>query len=388
MVMKQRIQLPPVGKIKSYFPEHRQENVRKFLLLVQLVIMARTVCIYKLRSKVGLVTGKKKLNSDSVYTKLVRFFRIGNVDAFCVGVFRLILQLLGDYTGAYVAIDRTNWKIGTVNVNVLAIGLVLPNRVFIPFLWKNLEKKGNSSTAERKELLRRFLDAWGRGDAKGLMLLGDREFVGRHWFEHIAFLLFGFTIRLRKDEYWKELSEAMGIGMDKVGKKIRQGLSKKGFFTHRITIEGVECHYTAFETKDRKGKTELLVLLTTEPVPEKAAGHYRKRWGIEVFFGHVKTNGFNLEDINLKQSERVHLMVAVVAVAYVVAIWNGIEAEKVKPTKMKKYKTFTARAISLFRKGMDEFENIVHNIWDLSDFFLNKCRYLKMHQRWVTESVQ
>lgn len=389
--MKEQMQLPSLSKIKRFFPKHRKENISKFILLVQLVMHCRTVCIYKLRSSVGLLRREKDLNLDSVYTNLIRFFRIKEVDEFCLGVFRLVLFLLGDVECSYVALDRTNWKIGSVNVNILAIGLVLRNGVFIPFLWQNLEKRGNSSTAERKALLKRFLDAWGKTKAEGLILLGDREFVGRAWFEHLSLLHFDFTIRLRKDEYWGELAEAMGKDVGWVAKKIKRDINRKGFFSHKITVKGVGCHYTAVKSKvgkGRKKKEELLILLTTEPDVEKAVEHYGMRWGIEVFFGHVKKDGFNLEDLNLNISKRIHLMMCVVAVAYVVAVKNGCETERDKKPKFKKYKNYITRVISLFRKGLEEFKNKVHNIWDFILFLKNSKPCLQDDFKNWTKSVQ
>lgn len=61
----------------------------------------------------------------------------------------------------YLAIDRTNWQIGKqnkVNINVLALDLVLPNGCFVPIVWEQLEKKGNSNQEERKELIALFLE--------------------------------------------------------------------------------------------------------------------------------------------------------------------------------------------------------------------------------------
>ncbi|MGB1243730.1 MAG: transposase [Chitinophagales bacterium] len=46
---------------------------------------------------------------------------------------------------------------------------------------------------------------------------------------------------------------------------------------------------------------------------------YQQRWQIEVFFKHCKTNGFNLEDMNVTQTNKVMLMVAIVGCAYVLA---------------------------------------------------------------------
>ncbi|MBK8565500.1 MAG: transposase [Saprospiraceae bacterium] len=56
----------------------------------------------------------------------------------------------------------------------------------------------------------------------------------------------------------------------------------------------------------------------------KISEAYRKRWGIEVFFLHCKTNGFNMEDLNFKNLEKVQLLMALAAVAYVFSLLNGL----------------------------------------------------------------
>jgi hypothetical protein len=370
--MKQQMQLPTSDKVKGYFPNHRIENVDKFFLLVQCVIRCRTVCLNKVKSEVGLIKGVKDLNLNSIYTSLIRFFKIKKTDEFCIGVFRLLLGLL-DLTGRshYLAMDRTNWKIGGTDVNILTLGLVLENGIFIPILWQNLEKRGNSSTAERNALMERLIAAWGDTNAKGLVLLADREFVGRAWFKKLVALGFLFTVRLRKDEYWAELADAMGKDILWVQKKIKRELRGKGFFSQKVVINGVECYYNAFKSKATRGKEELLILLTTEPDAMKSAEEYSTRWGIEVFFYHTKTNGINLEDLNLKSSEKIHLMVCIAAVAYVLSLKKGVEVERQKPCKMKVFKNKTVRAKSIFRTGFDEIKNSIHGWEDFTAFISN-----------------
>ncbi|MBK8562423.1 MAG: transposase [Saprospiraceae bacterium] len=84
----------------------------------------------------------------------------------------------------------------------------------------------------------------------------------------------------------------------------------------------------------------------------KISEAYRKRWGIEVFFLHCKTNGFNMEDLNFKNLEKVQLLMALAAVAYVFSLLNGLIKEGVKPIALKNYRDKKARSISLFRLGL------------------------------------
>ncbi|MBK6929559.1 MAG: transposase [Saprospirales bacterium] len=58
-----------------------------------------------------------------------------------------------------------------------------------------------------------------------------------------------------------------------------------------------------------------LIFLTTLPNAQKAAHLYAKRWKIECLFRHLKTNGYNLEDLNLKELNKSLLMMAIVTTA-------------------------------------------------------------------------
>jgi hypothetical protein len=40
--------------------------------------------------------------------------------------------------------DRTNWQLGSININILMIGLVLENGRFIPIYFELLDKKGTA----------------------------------------------------------------------------------------------------------------------------------------------------------------------------------------------------------------------------------------------------
>ena len=155
-----RTQLPPVGEIKRFFPNHRICVVKVFLLLVQCILRCRTVCLFKCRTEVGLVLGEKHSNINTSYARLIRFFKIKKIDLFCAGIIRLIIHLIDSERKIHMVLDRTNWKIGGKNINVLFIGLLLNNGAFIPIIWQLYNKRGNTSEEERCELIERFFKIW------------------------------------------------------------------------------------------------------------------------------------------------------------------------------------------------------------------------------------
>lgn len=183
-------QLPQIDEIKTFFPAVRKDVLKVFLLLVQCIIRSRTVCLYKCRAEAAIVLNRKDLKLDNVYKQFIRFFQMQWIDGFCVGIAWLIISLTGLHSQSFLVMDRTNWKIGKANINVLFVGLLLPNGAFIPIVWKALDKRGNSNTAEREALIRRFMKAWQPFPGIQLTVLADREFIGMEWFAYLSQIFF------------------------------------------------------------------------------------------------------------------------------------------------------------------------------------------------------
>jgi hypothetical protein len=49
--------------------------------------------------------------------------------------------------------------------------------------------------------------------------------------------------------------------------------------------------------------------------------------GLPLRFKHLKTNGFNLEDMSLTDLKKIRLMISLVVVAYILAVREGIIEE-------------------------------------------------------------
>ncbi len=69
---------------------------------------------------------------------------------------------------------------------------VVHEGVAYPVIWDMLEKKGNSDSSERMDLLERFYQIF--PEAEIAYLCGDREFIGQEW---LSYLLIEPTIRFR-----------------------------------------------------------------------------------------------------------------------------------------------------------------------------------------------
>lgn len=388
-------QLPPIAEIKRFFPSTRKDVLETLILLVHCMIRCRTACLYKCRTEAGSVLKRQDLSLDSVYKRFVRFFHTPNADVICVGIAWLLIHLAKAQDAVFLVMDRTNWKIAKANINVLFIGLLLPGGVFVPVLWLPLDKRGNSSTAERLVLVNRFLDVWRHLGSSPVTVLADREFIGLEWFVRLRKSGLSLVIRVRWQDYLPLVAQSLDKTIDKTTRLIERKVKANGFFQASFAVGGHTFYYTVqFNTGLRKGKDKWLVLVSDEKDLATVSAAYRKRWGIEVFFLHCKTNGMNLEDLNLKAPQKLQLVVGLVAVAYCLSIAEGLWIEKGRPCKIKKSKNMEFRAISIFRQGFDSLKNRLHLLWELKAWLvkcLRPCKKIVLKKptfEILTQSVQ
>jgi len=194
--------LPNIDEIKKFFPKHSKTKVKTFIVIASCMLQLRTTCLYKCKDKMGEVTGNKKTQAMSHYKTILRFFNISKTNFFCEGIFMLIFSLLGIKSNCIV-LDRTNWKIGKKNINLLTVGVLFFN-CFIPLCWIQLNKRGNSNFKERKRLMNRFLKLWKMaGQSKqGMVVVADREFIGPEWLKYLHKEKLHFVFRLRDNMYF------------------------------------------------------------------------------------------------------------------------------------------------------------------------------------------
>ena len=108
----------------------------------------------------------------------------------------LLVGLIGPARRWTLALDRTNWSIGSREVNHLVLAVVT-RRFRVPLLWTVLPGKGASSMAARIALLKRYLAHFPAATIP--VLLADREFVGAEWLEFLDDNNIPFAIRLREN---------------------------------------------------------------------------------------------------------------------------------------------------------------------------------------------
>ena len=75
-------------------------------------------------------------------------------------------------------------------------------------------------------------------------------------------------------------------------------------------------------------------------------------------FKHLKSNGFDLESLNVKHSYKVQLMMAVVVLAYSLAVVYGL-ADFKRRISLKKH---GCPQMSVFRFGLDKWQNHLQSL--------------------------
>ena len=125
---------------------HRVDLISR---LVCALIHVRSVNMKKLACS---LSGRAKIESQ--YRRLPRFFS----SELSPSVFTqlIVSKLVRPGQPQVLVMDRTHWRLGRTDLNVLCIGLVHQG-VSIPLEYQSLQKPGNSHTEERKRILTQVL---------------------------------------------------------------------------------------------------------------------------------------------------------------------------------------------------------------------------------------
>jgi hypothetical protein len=223
---------------------------------------------------------------------------------------------------------------------------MLYREVSIPIFWLELNRLGISSQWHRKLLLRLAFRLF---DLSGKVLLAEREYICSEWFTTLSKAQLDFCIRLRKGHYQKEIIEA-GKPVAKLEKKAKARMGRVVWQCFELQEQSYTYVLLAYRT--RSGKVDLLRLITTL-TPAKAVEYYGYRYRIESMFGHLKSNGFDLESLHVQKAYKVQLMMAALVLAYTLAVVYGLKRYRRK-IAIKKH---GSAEMSVFRWGLDKRQN-------------------------------
>jgi hypothetical protein len=141
--------------------------------------------------------GQAKAASN--YKRIQRFLRWFELDDNQIA--QLVVRLVKIPKPWVLSVDCTTWEFGSVTINILMLGVVHQGVAF-PLFWQLLDKRGNSNTQERFELLVTVLSLFAPEDIA--YLTADQEFLGSNWFNLLrADPVTRFRIRIRgSDLLW------------------------------------------------------------------------------------------------------------------------------------------------------------------------------------------
>ena len=300
-------------------------------MLITGMISARTVNL----SHVACERGAAGVAVASTYRRHQRFFQHVRLSPDWAAP--MIAGLAGGAEKRTLVLDRTNWKIGETAVNLLVLA-VKTRHSQAPLMWTVLPHGGNSATSDRIALVDRYIALFGKTSIA--MLLGDREFIGADWFNHLMDRDIPFTIRLPHNRIVTQADGRRPRLSDLITRP------RKG----RATLARLEdmdrpLHFSAVVPKGR----EAVIVATNRP-DHDALATYRKRWAIESLFGNTKTRGLNFEDTRLADPAKLHLLTAIIALA---VSWAARAARTVLGQTAPPRKTHGYLGKSYFRTGFD-----------------------------------
>lgn len=264
-----------------------------------------------------------------------------------------IFNLLPQKESLILVMDRTNWKFGNSNINILMLGICYKNMA-IPIMFKMLDKRGNSETNERIEIIKQFMNWFGKDCID--CFLADREFIGKEWL--------GFLNRNGIRYYIRSRNNFKVFCFDKNREKpvfwLFNNLNEREFRHHPkiVKINGILCYISGTKQLGKDGKIDFLILISFNK-PEESLEYYKKRWQVETLFKAFKSSGFNIEDTHVTNQERLEklFMIVMIALVWCYKIGDYVN-ENIKPIKTKKHQR---KAFSLFKYGLNCINNILNN---------------------------
>ena len=327
--------------------------------------LARTKCLsefilslIKVRS-INLVQISRVFRSgakvESSYKRLYRFIKEVRFDQEVLAPFLVMIMGIDKLSKWSLLIDRTNWRLGEIHVSLLHLSVYCCNqKISVPLFWIFLvgKKQGNSGFENQYLLMERFISVFGveRID----MVIGDREFISKHWLGYLQNKQIPYIMRMR--EQYSYVSNSRGV-MVRV-KNLLYDL-KPGEQRHLGERRIAKSNNIASSVSGLcNSKGELVVLMHSKDIKD-APSLYRNRWQIEVMFRCFKSGGFDMEATHVTMPERMETITAVIAIAFCISYKAGLIETEDKPPPVKSH---GRKAISVFRIGLDKIQYSIFNI--------------------------
>ncbi len=332
-----------ITKLQKLLQEHlgyEKRRIRFITLFVVSLIRVQTVSLNNLS-----LVFNTHVKSNSNYRRMQRFFKEFSMDYMQVA--RFVISSLPQ-ASFILTLDRTNWQFGMKDINILMLAVVYKD-TSIPLCWELLNKRGNSSYQERKEIVSKALSILGNSRIR--CLVADREFGSGKFFRYLKKEGIAFHIRIKKTsvirKYKATISEVTSMLQHLRTYKYIVIPGKKIIYNEEVYLSG-----------RKNSKNEYMIIASSED-PYEAQKIYKQRWTIEKMFGYMKTRGFNLEQTHITGSEKLKKLLALITIAL---LWSYLIGVWIESSIKIRIKNHGRKEKSTFRIGLDHFRTILNSL--------------------------
>lgn len=358
-----------LSKLHSLFSNNINANAARLKclsFLVSAILQHRTVNLVILSTS----DDGKEVSNQTRYRRLQDFFLNAKLCFQSIGSF-ILSRIPLPPEGYTLAMDRTNWKFGRKHINFLVVSIVV-GTVSIPLVWKVLPKKtkrGNSNTAQRKGLTNRLLRILPATEIYVLTM--DREFIGREWFKWLDLKGIGYIARIKSNTI---ISDQHAVAF---------AVSRKYKIRGTQVAFGLKLFFACKRIMGTGARSEQLLLLSNRFQGKEALQLYRKRWGIERLFWHLKQKGFDLEATHMTSAPKLDKLFALLAIAFLVSFAWGCQIRN-----SQQQESAQSKRKSLFRLGLEDCLRISQASQSKDKDRRNKRRKeLTCFKRWILGDI-
>lgn len=333
------LQISGLQKTLSHSLDWNKARLSCLIQILQALFLVRTVNLTQIAEAF-----QQSAKTQSSYRRIQRFFQSFSFDMGFIVI--LVCKFFTWGEPCVLIMDRTNWKWGKIDINILMLS-VEHSGIGIPLFWTVLDKGGTSSTSDRVSILKKIIKAIGKGNIP--VLLADREFIGEAWFRFLIEEEIPFVIRVKKNFMVEGIRNgyAIPIGalLRKLGRKKKLENQKVILWKHRLFGS----------VRRAKGAKEPMIVVSNREL-EAPLELYRWRWGIETLFSCLKSRGFRLEETHMVDPMKIEKLLFVLAIAVCWAYKIGELKTRQVPIPTKKH---GRKQKSIFRLGLDLIREVL-----------------------------
>lgn len=152
-----------------------------------------------------------------------------------------------------------------------------------------------------------------------VVLLGDGEFDGKLLCARCEGLRWEFVLRTSLDRKIDDNGEILAIGKLVIWPGQETAFIESALHGYNAVL----WHYKKHEHP--------VPLLTNMELGEMACAYYERRFKIELMFKQFKSSGFNVHRSKVMGEKRVHSLIIVLALAFVIVFWAGVNLTQMSP---------------------------------------------------------